>query len=354
VVPPGHETFNDNSVNLSLSYEVDIWGRLRRATESARASLLGSEEGRRTVVLTLVSTVANGYIQLRALDRQLEIARSTSQSLGEAARLQQVRFREGAVPESDYKQAESQYQTAAAQVPSSSARSRGRRISSASCSAAIRGPSSADRTSTRCFPAVPEGLPATLLERRPTSARRRQNLVAANANIGVAKAAYFPRISLTALFGFESTDLSSLFKGPSRAWSFGAGVTVPIFNGGLIRNQVAQTEASSARCWRLTRSRSSSPSRTSRTRWSTTPSSARPASAGEERRRPAALPRPRRPALPEGATIYSKSPPPNNPSSTPSSPTSPPSPCSPVLRQPLQGDGRRLGRRRRDLAVKQH
>jgi multidrug efflux system outer membrane protein len=244
VVPPGHETFNDNTVDLSLSYEVDIWGRLRRATESARASLLGSEEGRRTVVLTLVSTVANGYIQLRGLDRQLEIARSTSQSLGEAARLQQVRFREGAVPESDYKQAESQYQTAAAQVPELE-----RLVARQENFISVllgRNPGPIERgrnIDALLFPAVPEGLPATLLERRPDIRQAEQNLVAANANIGVAKAAYFPRISLTALFGFESVDLSNLFNGSSRAWSFGAGVTVPIFNGGRIRNQVAQTEA---------------------------------------------------------------------------------------------------------------
>ena len=116
-IPAGEEQFNDFGVNLSASFELDIWGRLRRATESARASLLASQQGRGTVVLTLVATVASGYIQLRALDRQLEIAQYTSQSLGEAARLQRVRFEEGAVPESDYQQAESQYREAVARVP---------------------------------------------------------------------------------------------------------------------------------------------------------------------------------------------------------------------------------------------
>ena len=113
----GGQTFTDYGVNLSASFELDIWGRLRRATESARASLLASQQGRGTVVLTVVTTVASGYIQLRALDRQLEIAQRTSQSLGEAARLQRVRFEEGAVPESDYQQAESQYREAVARVP---------------------------------------------------------------------------------------------------------------------------------------------------------------------------------------------------------------------------------------------
>lgn len=116
-VPPGGPRFDQYSVNLSAAFELDVWGKLRRATESARASLLASQEGKGTVMLTVVTSVASGYIQLRALDRQLEIARRTSDSLREAARLQRVRFEEGAVPASDYQQAESQYREAAAQVP---------------------------------------------------------------------------------------------------------------------------------------------------------------------------------------------------------------------------------------------
>ncbi len=243
-VPSGRETFNDYSVNLSASYELDVWGRLRRATESARASLLGSEEGRRTVVLTLVSAVADGYVQLRALDRQLEIAQRTSQSLGEAARLQQVRFQEGAVPESDYRQAESQYETAAAQVPELE-----RQVAQQENFISVllgRNPGPIERgrdIDALLFPAVPSALPASLLERRPDVRQAEQNLIAANADIGVAKAAYFPRISLTALFGRESAELSDLFKGPSKTWSYGAGLTLPIFNAGRISNQVAQSEA---------------------------------------------------------------------------------------------------------------
>src|SRR5437773_11716854 len=113
----GRGQFNDFGVNLSASFELDIWGKLRRASESARASLLASEQGRGTVVLTVVATVASRCIQLGALDRQLEIAQYTSQSLGEAARLQRVRFEEGAVPQSDYLQAESQYRDAVARLP---------------------------------------------------------------------------------------------------------------------------------------------------------------------------------------------------------------------------------------------
>ena len=240
----GGQTFNDYGVNLSASFELDIWGKLRRATESARASLLASQQGKGTVVLTVVTTVASGYIQLRALDRQLEIAQRTSQSLGEAARLQRVRFEEGAVPASDYQQAESQYREAAAQVPELE-----RQIAQQENFISVllgRNPGSIARgrdIDALLFPTVPDGLPASLLERRPDIRQAEQNLIAANANIGVAKAAYFPDISLTALLGLESAQLSDLFKGPSKVWSFGAGVLQPIFNAGRIRSQVAQAEA---------------------------------------------------------------------------------------------------------------
>jgi multidrug efflux system outer membrane protein len=243
-VTPGGQIFNDYAINLSASFELDVWGRLRRASESARASTLASEQGRRTVVLTVVSTVASGYIQLRALDRQLEITQQTSQSLGEAARLQRVRFEEGAVPESDYRQAQSQYQEAAARVPELE-----RQIAQQENFISVllgRNPGAIQRgrdIDALIFPVVPGGLPASLLDRRPDIRQAEQNLIAANADIGVAKAAYFPDISLTGFLGLESAQLSDLFKGPSRAWSFGAGLLQPIFNAGRIDSQVARAEA---------------------------------------------------------------------------------------------------------------
>jgi len=242
--PAGRQVVKDFDASLSASFEIDVWGRLRRASESARASLLASEEGRRTVLMTLVSTVASAYIQLRALDRQLDIAQRTSQSLGEAARLQRLRFNEGAVPESDYRQAESQYQTAAAQVPELERQVARQENFISVLLGRNPGPIARGREiEALLFPAVPDGLPASLLERRPDIRQAEQNLIAANADIGVAKAAYFPRISLTAALGFESAALSDLSKHTSRVGAIGAGVTLPIFNAGRIRNQVAQTEA---------------------------------------------------------------------------------------------------------------
>src|SRR6266480_3715699 len=210
---PGGRIVNDYTVNLSASFELDVWGKLRRATESARASLLASEQGKGTVVLTVVTAAATGYIQLRALDRQLEIAQYTSQSLGEAARLQRVRFEEGAVPQSDYQQAESQYREAVARVPELE-----REIAQQENFISVLlgrnpGPIARGRNiDALSFPAVSEGLPASLLERRPDIRQAEQNLIAANADIGVAKAAYFPDFSLTAALGFESAALSDLSK----------------------------------------------------------------------------------------------------------------------------------------------
>jgi multidrug efflux system outer membrane protein len=236
--------FNTFALDLSTSYEIDLWGRLRRATEAARASVLASEEGRRTVVMTLVSSVATGYIQLRALDKQLDIARSTLASRREVLGLQRARFQEGAAPESDYQQAESQLRTAAAQLIDLE-----RLIAQQENFISVllgENPHTIQRgraLDELAFPAVPGALPSSLLERRPDIRQAEQNLIAANADIGVARAAYFPAISLTGLLGLESTDLSDLFRSGARTWSLGGTLTQPIFNAGRIRNQVAQAEA---------------------------------------------------------------------------------------------------------------
>ena len=242
--PLGGPIFSSYGVNLSAAFELDIWGKLRRATESAEASLLASEQGRGTVVLTLVSNVASGYIQLRALDRQLEIALYTKGTLGEAARLQRIRFEEGAVPQSDYQQAEAQYRDSASRVPELE-----REIAQQENFISILlgqnpGPIPRGKPITALlFPEVPTGLPSSLLERRPDIRQAEDNLIAANANIGVAKAAYYPDINLTGVFGFQSAQLSDLFKGPSKQWSYGASLLQPIFEGGRLRSQVAFAEA---------------------------------------------------------------------------------------------------------------
>jgi multidrug efflux system outer membrane protein len=242
--PQNAATTNEYNAVLSASFEIDLWGRLRHANDSARANSLASEEAQRTVALTLVTSIASGYIQLRALDRQLEIATSTSRSLAEAARLQRVRFEQGAVPESDYRQAESEYHNAAAQI-SDLERLIARQENFLSVLAG-RNPGSIERglsIDQLAFPPPPSGLPAELLERRPDIRQAEQELIAANADIGSAKAALFPRISLTGLLGVESNALSEFFKGPARTWSYGLNLGLPIFNAGRLESEVAQAEA---------------------------------------------------------------------------------------------------------------
>ncbi len=243
-VPAGSQVFNSYGVNLSASFELDVWGKLRRATESAEASLLASEQGRGTVVLTLVSSVATGYIQLRALDRQLEIAQYTRSALGEAARVQRVRMEEGAIPDSDYQQAEAQYREAASRVPELERQIAQQENFLSALLGRNPGPIARGRTiGELLFPAVPTGLPSSLLERRPDIRQAEDELIAANANIGVAKAAFFPDISLTAALGLQSAQLSDLFKGPSKVWSYGGSLLQPIFEGGRLQSQVALAEA---------------------------------------------------------------------------------------------------------------
>jgi outer membrane protein, multidrug efflux system len=183
-------------------------------------------------------------VQLRALDRQLDIAKATTGSFGEAARLQQVRFDEGAVPESDYRQAQSQFEAAAAQVPELERQIVRQENLLSTLLGANPGP--IERGSTiddLKLPEIPQGLPSTLLQRRPDIRQAEQNLIAANADIGVARAGYFPQISLTGLLGIESTQVSNLFKGTSKSWFLGSDATLPIFTAGRIRSQVEQAEA---------------------------------------------------------------------------------------------------------------
>jgi multidrug efflux system outer membrane protein len=243
-IPAGHQVYGALDLDLSASYEIDLWGRVRRATEAARAGLLASEEARRTVVMTLVSSVAEAYIELRALDEQLEIGRRTLDSRREALRLQKARFEGGVAAETDLRQAESQFESAASVLPQVE-RAIGQQenlikvLVGADPGAVERGLPIGQLQ----FPAIPAGLPADLLQRRPDLRQAEQELVAANADIGVARAAYFPRIALTGLLGVQSAQLSNLFNDASVAWSVGAGAVQPLIDGGAIASQVRLAEA---------------------------------------------------------------------------------------------------------------
>ena len=228
-----------------LSFEVDLWGRLRRANEAARAELLATEEARNVVQMTLVSDVATAYLALRQLDLELETTRRNVASRRDSLRIVRDRFEAGLTSALDMHQAEAGLAGTAARVPDLE-----RLIVQTENQLSIlvgRPPRDIARTPLTAqvsIPEVPAGLPSDLLERRPDIRLAEAALVAANARIGVARAEYFPRISLTGLLGFESSDLSDLFKSPSRIWSYGAGLAQPVFNAGRLRNNVDFAEAS--------------------------------------------------------------------------------------------------------------
>jgi outer membrane protein, multidrug efflux system len=223
-----------------LSFEVDVWGRLRRATEAARADLLASDENRKAVVTTLVSDVASAYFNLLELDMELSIARRTLAVREESLKLITSRERGGLGTLLDVRQGEQLVHGAASVIPDverliEQTENQISLLLGGSPAAIVRGRSLTDQEPP---PAVPPGLPSSLLDRRPDIRAAEQNLVAANALIGVAKAAYFPRITLTGLLGFQSDQLSSLFTGPMRIWQFVPQVTQPIFNAGRIKSNV--------------------------------------------------------------------------------------------------------------------
>ena len=236
--------YNQFETFLNGSWEIDFWGKFRRATEAARAELLGTEESGRTVVLTLVSAVASAYVDLRALDKQLEIIQRTADSRKSTLELFQLRFQDGIISEVEVSQAESEYQDALARLPDIE-----RAIGQAENALSVllgRNPGPIPRglpLEALILPAVPAGVPAELLERRPDIRRAEQLLIAANARIGVAKSLYFPTISLTGAFGTVSTDLSDLFTSSSRAWNFGVPLSVPLFTAGRIGGEVKANEA---------------------------------------------------------------------------------------------------------------
>jgi multidrug efflux system outer membrane protein len=237
-------TFGSVLLNL-LTFEVDIWGRLRRATEAARADVLASQEARKAVLTTLVSDVATAYFNLRELDFELEIAHRTLTSRQESLRLIKLRQERGVANMLEVRQAEQLVYSATEVIPAleQSIEQQENFISfliGKNPNAVARGQSLTDQ---QMPPAVPPGLPSDLIERRPDIRVAEENLVSANALVGVAKAAYFPRITLTGFFGFESNQLSSLFSGSRNVWAFVPQVTQPIFTAGRLKSGVRLSEA---------------------------------------------------------------------------------------------------------------
>jgi multidrug efflux system outer membrane protein len=241
---PAYET-SAHQVDLSLAWELDFWGKYRRANESARATLLATQWAREAVISTLVSDVAAAYFQLRELDLQLEISRRTLASRQNSLQLTQVLAKGGGTSMLDVRQAEQLVFTAAETIPDLERRIEQQENLISTLLGNNPGPIARGTklTDQPHSPDIPAGIPSSLLERRPDVRQAEAQLIAANAQIGVAKAAYFPQISLTASSGFQSSALTSLFTGPAGLWSFGGSLAQPIFAGGRIRSGVRLSEA---------------------------------------------------------------------------------------------------------------
>ena len=234
---PAYEA-NDGEVNLSVIWNLDFWGKYRRQTEAARDNLLATEWGRQAVITSVVSSVAADYFQLRELDLALEISQRTLASRQDSLRLTRVLNVNGSASLLDVRQAEELAYTAAQQIPDLERRIQQEENAISDLLGENPGPVARGlKLTEEPLPrTVPAGLPSELLDRRPDIREAEASLMAANANIGVAKAAYFPNISLTGTAGFESYELSKLFTGSAGLWNTAASLTQPIFEAGALRS----------------------------------------------------------------------------------------------------------------------
>lgn len=236
---------NSFSVPLDLSYEVDLWGRVRRSLESAQAQAQAGVADYHNVLLTLTADVAVNYFTVRSLDAEIAILRRTVELHGESIRIFIDRFKIGTIPESDLAQTKTDLASAKAEL-ADTARQRAETLNAIAllCGRPASSFELREDPLTAEPPVIPAGLPSSLLERRPDIASAERNLAAKNAQIGVAKAAYFPVLSLTGQAGYLSNKVDNLFADGSRIWSFGPGVSIPLFTGGRTAAGVDQAKAS--------------------------------------------------------------------------------------------------------------
>ena len=237
-------SFGSALLNL-FTYEIDIWGRLRKATAAARSDLLATEETRLAVITTLVSDVATAYFSLRELDYELDISRRTLASREESLRIIKLRQQRGVSTMLDVRQAEELVYNATEVIPALEQSIQQTEnflsfLTGKNPSAIARG---LGLTEQPMPPSVPAGLPSDLIERRPDIRAAENSLIAANARIGVAKAAFFPRISISAFLGYESGQITNLFSGSRSVWSVFPEVSQPIFTGGRLKSNVRFSQA---------------------------------------------------------------------------------------------------------------
>jgi len=239
-----NRNFGEASLGL-LSFEVDLWGKLRRATEAARANLLSADENRQAVLTTLVSDVATAYLTLRELDYELEISSETLETRQQSLDLTKSRQSGGVATLLDLRQSEQLVDTAAQTIPviEQQIEQTENQIHLLLGEPPGRVPRGLSLTAQEVPPDVPPGLTSALLERRPDIRASEQDLVAANAEIGAARAAYFPQLTLSGLLGGQSTQLASLFSGPHSTWNLAPQLAQPIITAGRLKSNVKLAEA---------------------------------------------------------------------------------------------------------------
>jgi outer membrane protein, multidrug efflux system len=241
---PGYQ-ITQGQLTASAAWNLDFWGKYRRATQAARANLLANEWAQKEVTATLVASLATAYFELRELDLELEISKQTLDSRSQSLNLTKTLEQHGINSLLDVRQSEQLVYTAATEIPDFE-----RQIAQLENAISIllgNNPGDVPRglklTEQPHAPEVPAGLPSSLLERRPDVREAEQNLIAANAQIGVARAAYFPQVALTGTAGYESPALTNLFTGPAGIWNLAASVSQPIFEGGRLKSNVRLAEA---------------------------------------------------------------------------------------------------------------
>ncbi len=244
-LPAGADSyFSLYQASLGAAWQLDLFGRVRRLSEASQAQVYASEQARRGVVLSLVSSITTSYIVLRALDRQLEIAQATASNFNETARIFDLRFKAGVVAKTEVMQVNSQAQQALAAIPAFEQAIAAQENLISILLGRNPGPIPRGKTLEQLVaPQIPADLPSVLLQRRPDILQAEQNLVATNANVGATKALYYPNISITGALGSVSTALGDLLTDPATTMLIGAGVTGPIFTFGGIKGQVKAAEA---------------------------------------------------------------------------------------------------------------
>ncbi|TCI05258.1 efflux transporter outer membrane subunit [Corallincola luteus] len=243
-IPGSDPYYSQYEAALGATWQLDLFGRVQRQNEAAIARVYETEQGRRGVIMSVITGVAASYINLRGLDRKLTIANETAESYKQSLDIFELRHKYGTVSMMEVAQIDSQYQQAIASIPQLEAQIAAQEnLLAALIGKNPEGIVRGKELDEMQLPKVPSSLPSTLLTRRPDLMQAEQNLVAANAEVGVAETLYYPDISITGALGLASADLDDLLDGSAKTWNLGANITGPIFTFGRVEGQIQSAEA---------------------------------------------------------------------------------------------------------------